>query len=295
MGVGVDDAFVILESVESSKVPLQQLVKRVSSAVGYSGAAILTTSLTSLVAFGVEGNTVLPAVQAFAVYATLGVFFDFFFQVTFFVACVTLDGRRQLAGVSDGCCCRRPRSLLASSGVPNGAHATAQSDVAGEVSVVSPITPSAAAAAPVTSSSIGGFGGGASGTGMSTHAVSESFPAAGDKHSNAGIDDVAADKPEPLRISQRVIGVWLPRVVLTTPGMVVVLVMTCGLLAGGIIGLSRQHLAFKRESLMSRTDKIQDTFDVQKRFFQESIPTALYTADADYFGSGAVSVLGSAW
>jgi hypothetical protein len=34
MGVGVDDAFVILESVQSSKVPLQQLVKRVSSAVG---------------------------------------------------------------------------------------------------------------------------------------------------------------------------------------------------------------------------------------------------------------------
>jgi Niemann-Pick C1 protein len=72
MGVGVDDAFVILEAYHSSEVPYYDVVKRVGSSVGHSGAAILATTITSLVAFATESNTVMPAIQAFAVYAVLG-------------------------------------------------------------------------------------------------------------------------------------------------------------------------------------------------------------------------------
>jgi hypothetical protein len=54
---------------------------------------------------------------------------------------------------------------------------------------------------------------------------------------------LSGEDPEPLRLSQRVIGVWLPRVaVLSNRGKLLVLVMTCGLLVGGVIGLSRQHV-----------------------------------------------------
>jgi hypothetical protein len=72
MGVGVDDAFVILEAYHASEVPYYDVVKRVGSSVGHSGAAILATTVTSLVAFATESNTVMPAIQAFAVYAVLG-------------------------------------------------------------------------------------------------------------------------------------------------------------------------------------------------------------------------------
>jgi hypothetical protein len=352
MGIGLDDAFVIVDSVEASKVPLQQLVKRVSGAVGYSGAAILTTSLTSLVAFGVEGNTVLPGVQDFAVYAALGVFFDFVFQVTFFVACVTLDGRRQLAGVADGCCCRRPRCLLAPSTALTGSglrerRADALAGTPG-TAVVSASPPSHSP--PLRISHDGHHGhrrgvddevsaernGGCHADGdcvaTPTPTSSATLPSVAGSNASAtplsGVGVVNAhcvgvDAPAPLRLSQRVIGVWLPRVVLTTPGMVVVLVATFALLAGGIVGLSRQHLGaslqcavcpcfdaapvaicgvrcqgcvlcvaeFKRETLVLSTDRIQNTFVVQSRYFQDSFPATLYTSRADYFASGEVRLM----
>jgi hypothetical protein len=56
----------------------------------------MATSITSLVAFGTETNSSLPAIWAFGVYASVGTAFDFFYQVTFFVAWVTLDARRQV-------------------------------------------------------------------------------------------------------------------------------------------------------------------------------------------------------
>lgn len=46
-------------------------------------------------AFAVGSYTELPALRDFAIYAFLGITFDFIYQVTFFAALVVLDARRE--------------------------------------------------------------------------------------------------------------------------------------------------------------------------------------------------------
>ena len=43
--------------------------------------AIAVTSLTDVVAFGVGGSTVLPALRSFCFFASVGIIAIFFFQV----------------------------------------------------------------------------------------------------------------------------------------------------------------------------------------------------------------------
>ena len=71
----------------------------------YLGVSILITSLTDFVAFGIGSTTVLPALQAFCLFAAFGVFFVFTLNVTFFAACVVIDHRRATANRADCCCC----------------------------------------------------------------------------------------------------------------------------------------------------------------------------------------------
>jgi predicted RND superfamily exporter protein len=68
---------------------------------------------TDVIAFGIGGFTVLPALQSFCLYASVGIVTTYIFQSSFFVACMTLDQRRIEAG-RNGCCpcyvhTRRPR------------------------------------------------------------------------------------------------------------------------------------------------------------------------------------------
>ena len=58
-----------------------------------------------MIAFGVGASTQLPALQSFCLYATVGVFFVFALNVTFFAACVVLDAQRAQSNRMDCCCC----------------------------------------------------------------------------------------------------------------------------------------------------------------------------------------------
>lgn len=62
---------------------------------GLQGSSILVTSLTDAAAFVAGTLTQLPALRDFAIYAFLGITFDFLYQVTFFAALVVLDARRE--------------------------------------------------------------------------------------------------------------------------------------------------------------------------------------------------------
>lgn len=47
----------------------------------------------------------MPAVKTFAMYAAVAIFFDFLFQITAFVALMSLDQRRYESGRLDLFCC----------------------------------------------------------------------------------------------------------------------------------------------------------------------------------------------
>jgi len=107
LGIGIDDMFVIVQSWETL-TPQQKtgsLVDRFGMTMRHAGAAISVTSITDVIAFGVGGFTILPALHSFCIYASVGIVATFVFQSTFFVAWFSLDQRRLEDKRNAFCCC----------------------------------------------------------------------------------------------------------------------------------------------------------------------------------------------
>ena len=115
LGVGVDDALIIVRAYESTasserasasapsteaEAENRATAERVGLALSTCGSTILLSSLTNAIAFGLGARSPLPALQGFCTYAAVGMSFDFIFQLTFFVAALALDERRQRLGRS---------------------------------------------------------------------------------------------------------------------------------------------------------------------------------------------------
>lgn len=96
LGLGIDDMFVIMQAWNNLTPAERQqgLAERVGCALRRAGVSITVTSMTDCCAFAVGSITVLPALRYFCIYAAVGIAFVYFFQVTFFVACLSIDQRR---------------------------------------------------------------------------------------------------------------------------------------------------------------------------------------------------------
>jgi Niemann-Pick C1 protein len=111
LGIGVDDAFVIVNAFNRERtVPRSQesntdLAKRSANALARAGASITVTSLTDLVAFGISASSSLPALASFCGYAAIGIVFLWVFASTFFTACMVFDERRQRDNRRECLCC----------------------------------------------------------------------------------------------------------------------------------------------------------------------------------------------
>lgn len=107
LGIGVDDMFVIMQSLENvSKVEKpMDLTERIGRALQQSGMSITVTSVTNIVAFAIGVTTVMPFLESFCMFATMGILFLYIFEITFFVSCLVYDERR-LERLKDGCCFR---------------------------------------------------------------------------------------------------------------------------------------------------------------------------------------------
>lgn len=111
LGIGVDDAFVIVNAFNRERnVPRSQedndsIVKRTSRSLARAGASITVTSLTDLVAFAISSSSGLPALASFCAYASICIFFLWLFASTFFSACLVLDERRQRDNRREFLCC----------------------------------------------------------------------------------------------------------------------------------------------------------------------------------------------
>lgn len=111
LGIGVDDAFVIVNAfnrerkVSRKSETNSDLIIRSGKALARAGASITVTSLTDLVAFGISASSSLPALASFCAYAAIGIVFLWSFASTFFAATLVLDERRQRDNRRECLCC----------------------------------------------------------------------------------------------------------------------------------------------------------------------------------------------
>ncbi|KAK2583937.1 hypothetical protein KPH14_001198 [Odynerus spinipes] len=107
LGIGVDDMFVIMQSLQnlSESDKALEIPVRIAKTVQHAGMSITVTSFTNLVAFGIGMTTVMPFLKSFCMFATTGILFLYIFELTFFVSCLVYDERR-LEAKKEGCFCQ---------------------------------------------------------------------------------------------------------------------------------------------------------------------------------------------
>ena len=80
LGLGMDDTFIIIGAYRKTGL-YKPAEDRIAEAMGKAGTSIFITSMTDFFTFMLGIFSQLPAMQSFAVYASMGVLFDFLYQV----------------------------------------------------------------------------------------------------------------------------------------------------------------------------------------------------------------------
>ena len=94
MGLGVDDTFVIMNAYSVTDISTS-VTERMRQTSIRAGSSILVTSVTDFAAFMSGTFTTLGGLRDFSIYAAVGILFDFLYQITFFLAFLALDARRE--------------------------------------------------------------------------------------------------------------------------------------------------------------------------------------------------------
>ncbi len=109
IGIGVDDVFVVTRALDEVNMNPKFAEKsprtRVALAISNAGSAITVTSVTNTIVFLLGAISQLPALRFFALWAAIGVVFDWGFTLTFYTGMLTLDTRRQHNKRRDCCPC----------------------------------------------------------------------------------------------------------------------------------------------------------------------------------------------
>jgi len=101
LGVQVDDCIITVNTPANATGSIEE---RLEESIRESGPCITTTSLTTVVCFAIGTSSSLPGIS-FCMYATAVLFFGWFFQVTFFYACVVIDEKRMERSADCIACC----------------------------------------------------------------------------------------------------------------------------------------------------------------------------------------------
>jgi Niemann-Pick C1 protein len=103
-GVGLDNAFIIHGAYERTD-PAKEAPARIVKTTQDIGGTITITTLTTALAFALGCSSSIPAIFWLCLYAFPTVLIDYLYQLTFFIAVLSLDERRVKAKRKDWCCC----------------------------------------------------------------------------------------------------------------------------------------------------------------------------------------------
>lgn len=92
LAVGVDNLFILVHTYERlDKSKYASSSEAIADTLGEVGPSILLTAISQACCFGIGTITDMPAVRTFALYAAVAITFNFFLQITAFIALMTID------------------------------------------------------------------------------------------------------------------------------------------------------------------------------------------------------------
>ncbi|KAF4098092.1 hypothetical protein G5714_022100 [Onychostoma macrolepis] len=94
LGVGVDDMFIMISCWQKTEVD-KAVEVRLAETYKEAGVSITITTLTDVLAFYIGLLTPFGSVQSFCMYTSTALLFCYIFNITFFGACLALNGRRE--------------------------------------------------------------------------------------------------------------------------------------------------------------------------------------------------------
>ncbi|KAK7120021.1 hypothetical protein R3I94_020140 [Phoxinus phoxinus] len=94
LGVGVDDMFIMISCWQKTEVH-KAVEVRLAETYKEAGMSITITTLTDVLAFYIGLMTPFRSVQSFCMYTSTALLFCYIFNITFFGACLALNGRRE--------------------------------------------------------------------------------------------------------------------------------------------------------------------------------------------------------
>jgi len=94
LAIGVDNIFILVNTYHKFPEHLS-IEERIAQTLASVGPSITLASSSEALAFLLGTLTNMPAVIAFALYSSIAIIFDFLFQITAFIALMTIDFKRQ--------------------------------------------------------------------------------------------------------------------------------------------------------------------------------------------------------
>ncbi|XP_043116521.1 patched domain-containing protein 3 isoform X2 [Puntigrus tetrazona] len=94
LGIGIDDMFIMISSWKRTNIQ-DTVPKRMADTYREAAVSITITTLTDVLAFYLSYGNPFGSVQSFCLYAGTAVLFCYFYNITFFGACLALNGRRE--------------------------------------------------------------------------------------------------------------------------------------------------------------------------------------------------------
>ncbi|GAB1859492.1 Niemann-Pick C1 protein [Camponotus japonicus] len=106
LAVGVDNIFILVQNHQRTPRRADQSIsEHIGTVMAAVGPSMLLTSISECFCFLIGAFSSMPAVNTFAMYASLSILINFLLQITAFVALLALDSRRAENNRLDVFCC----------------------------------------------------------------------------------------------------------------------------------------------------------------------------------------------